>query len=159
MNTADFSVLSDDLVVSLNPLRRSAHRARAVCTRLVGLAMPWNSSTANVQQRPRVRAVTGPARWPFPPVPVEEGTLTGQTGIIPVAAPAPALAPSAVPQLAPSALIAAAPAWSERSLGNATVEPVSAQVSMKSMVIDVVMVLSWGAIIPALMWLGAAAGF
>ncbi|CAB3919775.1 hypothetical protein LMG26858_05236 [Achromobacter anxifer] len=30
---------------------------------------------------------------------------------------------------------------------------------MKAMVIDVVMVLAWGAIIPGLMWLGAAAGF
>ncbi|MOA68451.1 hypothetical protein D3C78_1960770 [compost metagenome] len=47
----------------------------------------------------------------------------------------------------------------ERSLGNATVEPVTSQVTMKAMVIDVVMVLAWGAIIPGLMWLGAAAGF
>ena len=47
----------------------------------------------------------------------------------------------------------------ERSLGNATVEPVSDQVSVKSMVLDVVLVLAWGAMIPALMWLGVAGGF
>jgi hypothetical protein len=29
----------------------------------------------------------------------------------------------------------------------------------KAMLIDVAMVLAWGAIIPGLMWLGAAAGF
>ncbi|CAB5517683.1 hypothetical protein LMG26857_06782 [Achromobacter anxifer] len=77
---------------------------------------------------------------------------------MPMPAPAAPLAPA-------GATAAAAPAGparqaiSERSLRNATVEPVTAQVSVKAMVIDVVMVLAWGAIIPGLMWLGAAAGF
>ncbi|MBC9907805.1 hypothetical protein IAG32_26565, partial [Achromobacter xylosoxidans] len=66
----------------------------------------------------------------------------------------------AAPVAPVEAAVAAAPAAArERSLGNATVEPVTAQVTMKAMVIDVVMVLAWGAIIPGLMWLGAAAGF
>ena len=43
--------------------------------------------------------------------------------------------------------------------GNATVEPVADQLSMKSKVADVLLVLAWGAMIPALMWLGAAGGF
>ena len=47
----------------------------------------------------------------------------------------------------------------ERTLGNATVEPVADQLSMKSKVADVLLVLAWGAMIPALMWLGAAGGF
>ncbi|MBD9432930.1 hypothetical protein IB257_23565, partial [Achromobacter sp. ACM03] len=68
-------------------------------------------------------------------------------------------APMPAPAAPVEAAVAAAPAARERSLGNATVEPVTAQVTMKAMVIDVVMVLAWGAIIPGLMWLGAAAGF
>jgi len=71
---------------------------------------------------------------------------------VPEAAIGAAGAPAAVAPIA-------APAARDRSLGNATVEPVTAQVSVKAMVIDVVMVLAWGAIIPGLMWLGAAAGF
>jgi hypothetical protein len=47
----------------------------------------------------------------------------------------------------------------ECSLGNATAEPVTAGMTRKAMLIDVAMVLAWGAIIPGLMWLGAAAGF
>ncbi|WAI82750.1 MULTISPECIES: hypothetical protein [Achromobacter] len=168
MNTADFSVLSDELVVSLNPLRRGAHRARAVCARLTGLAMPWTSASAGGERRDRSRSGTAPARWPFPPAPVEEGTLVGQAVSVPMPAPVsvPVSAPVSVPVsgIRPVIAPAVAPATPasvarERSLGNATVEPVSSQVTMKAMVLDVVMVLAWGAIIPGLMWLGAAAGF
>ncbi|MFD4837875.1 hypothetical protein ACFWP0_10235 [Achromobacter sp. NPDC058515] len=153
MNTADFSVLSDELVVSLNPLRRSAHRARAFCARLTGLAMPWAASGAGIEPRQRVRSGTTPARWPFPPAPVEEGALTGNAVVAPAA---PAVVPVATP-VAPA--MPAAPAVRDHCLGNATVEPVSQQVTMKAMVTDVVLVLAWGAMIPGLMWLGVAGGF
>lgn len=164
MNTADFSVLSDELVVSLNPLRRGAHRARAVCAKLTGLAMPWTTASAGGERRDRSRSGTAPARWPFPPAPVEEGSLVGQAvsvpTSVPVSSPAPSPAFVPMPVIRPVAAPVAAPAAErERSLGNATVEPVTSQVTMKAMVVDVVMVLAWGAIIPGLMWLGAAAGF
>lgn len=153
MNTADISVLSDELAVTLNPLRRSAHRARAVCAKLAGLAMPWTTPSANAQPRHRARPGSMPARWPFPPAPVEEGAASG--GMVPAPAPATTVRPVApVAANVPTATVVR-----ERSLGNATVEPVTSQVTMKAMVIDVVMVLAWGAIIPGLMWLGAAAGF
>jgi len=163
MNTADFSVLSDELVVSLNPLRRGAHRARAVCAKLTGLAMPWTTASGG-ERRDRSRSGTAPARWPFPPAPVEEGSLVGQAVSVPLLVPvsSPASSPASVPTpvIRPVAAPASAPASErERSLGNATVEPVTSQVTMKAMVLDVVMVLAWGAIIPGLMWLGAAAGF
>ncbi|CAB3670889.1 MAG: hypothetical protein J0I68_28055 [Achromobacter sp.] len=153
MNTAQLSVLPDDLAaVSLTPLRRAAQRARAVYARFTGLAMPWSAAPAGghadgaasidlaapiaggvatpAQVEPRKRAGTLPGRWPFPP---------------------------AAADAAPVGNVVQAPR--ERSLGNATVEPVSDQVSVKSMVLDVVLVLAWGAMIPALMWLGVAGGF
>ncbi|MBB1597177.1 hypothetical protein [Achromobacter sp. UMC46] len=154
MNTADISVLSDELSVTLNPLHRSAHRARAVCAKLAGLAMPWTTSSADAEPRHRARPGSMPARWPFPPAPVDEGA-TGR-GLVP--APAETVRPAA-PVAAAVPATQATPAARERSLGNATVEPVTSQVTMKAMVLDVVMVLAWGAIIPGLMWLGAAAGF
>lgn len=152
MNTADISVLSDELAVTLNPLRRGAHRARAACARLAELAMPWVTSSADAEARHRARPGSMPTRWPFPPAPADEG-MTGQAVVAPVpAAPARPAAPVV-------SSVSAAPSVRERSLGNATVEPVTSQVTMKAMVIDVAMVLAWGAIIPGLMWLGAAAGF
>ncbi len=145
MNTADISVLPDELAVSLNPLRRGAQRARMVCARLAGLASPWDPSLSEGGARRRARPGSMPARWPFPPAPAEAGVQT------PPAAPAAAPTPVGRP--------AAAPAARDHSLGNATVEPVTARVTRKQMVVDVIMVLAWGAIIPGLMWLGAAAGF
>ncbi|MCZ8407277.1 hypothetical protein O9649_05675 [Achromobacter dolens] len=153
MNTAQLSVLPDDLaVVSLTPLRRAAQRARAIYARFAGLAMPESATPASSHARgavsidlavpaadsvatpaevePRKRAGTLPGRWPFPPAAVDA---------------------------LPVGNVVQAPR--ERSLGNATVEPVSDQVSVKSMVVDVVLVLAWGAMIPALMWLGVAGGF
>ncbi|QVQ29486.1 hypothetical protein [Achromobacter deleyi] len=149
MNTADFSVLSDELVVSLNPVRRGVHRARAFCSRLAGLAMPWDASAAGVPSRHRVRSGSTPARWPFPPAPVEDDALTGNAVVAPAAPVAAPLKPA----------MPAAPAVRDHCLGDATVEPVSNQVTMKAMVTDVVLVLAWGAMIPGLMWLGVAGGF
>ncbi|NMK46688.1 hypothetical protein [Achromobacter sp. Bel] len=155
MNTADISVLSDELAVTLNPLRRSAHRARAACAKLAGLAMPWTTTSADALPRHRARPGSMPARWPFPPAPVEEGAA--DRGVVPAQAPPPVATIRPVAPVATSVLPASV--VRERSLGNATVEPVTSQVTMKAMVIDVAMVLAWGAIIPGLMWLGAAAGF
>ncbi|MNV53375.1 hypothetical protein D3C71_1455190 [compost metagenome] len=84
----------------------------------------------------------------------------GQAVSVPMSVPVASPAAVSIPVIRPVAAPAAAPAAErERSLGNATVEPVTSQVTMKAMVVDVVMVLAWGAIIPGLMWLGAAAGF
>lgn len=160
MNTAQLSVLSDDLAaVSLTPLRRAAQRVRAFSARFAELAMPWTAAPGakgasratdrdvlaaggiapagatpeGAQPAKRDRTGTLPGKWPFPPASAND-------------MPAPAGGP-----------VVRSPR--ERSLGNATVEPVSDQVSVKSMVLDVVLVLAWGAMIPALMWLGAAGGF
>ncbi|MEN4921125.1 hypothetical protein ABE485_20810 [Achromobacter spanius] len=153
MNTADFSVLPDELVVSLNPLRRGANRARDLCARLTGLAMPWNASSAGGASGSRVRSGKMPARWPFPPAPapVDELARIPAAGV-PVAAPiaAPVAAPVATP---------AAPAVRDQCLGDAKVQAAANQLTVKAMVIDVVLVLAWGAMIPGLMWLGVAGGF
>ncbi|MGY6273220.1 hypothetical protein ACXIUT_26395 [Achromobacter denitrificans] len=158
MNTADISVLPDELAVSLNPLRRGAHRARAVCARLAGMALPWSAPSAGAAPSQRARPGSTPARWPFPPVPVEEGVPAGTKAAVPAAVPVAGNRP-AVPAAPVAQGLRTAAAESERSLRNATVEPVTARVTRKAMLIDVAMVLAWGAIIPGLMWLGAAAGF
>lgn len=154
MNTAQLSVLPDDLAaVSLTPLRRAVQRVRTFGARFSELDMPWTAApgadgrvrdqtrgaagavpagTAGTQAGNGSRSGTMPGKWPFPPASAD------------VAAPA-------------AGNVVRGPR--ERSLGNATVEPVSDQVSVKSMVVDVVLVLAWGAMIPALMWLGAAGGF
>lgn len=135
MNTAQLSVLPDDLAaVSLTPLRRVAQRARAIGACFTGLVMPWAGAATPDRAPP---AASEPRQRE------RAGTLPGKWPFPPTAAPA-----------AP-----AARGPRERSLGNATVEPVSNQVSVKNMVLDVVLVLAWGAMIPALMWLGVAGGF
>lgn len=161
MNTAQLSVLPDDLAaVSLTPLRRAAQRVRAFSARFTGLTMPWTAApvaagrstgssvlgaggiapvgaaSADAEAGKGSRTGTLPGKWPFPPASAD------------VTVPA---AGNAAGNLIRGPR--------ERSLGNATVEPVSDQVSVKSMVLDVVLVLAWGAMIPALMWLGAAGGF
>ncbi|MCF7766216.1 hypothetical protein [Achromobacter pulmonis] len=142
MNTAQLSVLPDDLAaVSLSPLRRAAQRARAIGARFTGLAMPWMGVPA---------ATTEPALPAGPRVdaPAQvEPRKRERTGTLPGKWPFP---PAAGQD---------ASAAGGRCLGNATVEPVSDQVSVKRMVLDVVLVLAWGAMIPGLMWLGVAGGF
>ena len=160
MNTADFSVLQDELAVSLNPLRRGANRARAFCASLTGMALPWSGSASG----PRTRAIRMPARWPFPPAPTPEevaispaagGPAAGGPAVdtpASVSAPAPAAAP--VPAAVPVASGAR-----DHSIGDAKAQPVANQLTMKAMITDVVLVLAWGAMIPGLMWLGVAGGF
>ena len=148
MNTADLSVLPDELVVSLNPLRRGANRARDLCVRLTGLAMPWSASAAGGASGQRVRSRNMPARWPFPPSPAPADDMAGIPAAgVPTAAPAAPVAP------------AAAPAVRDQCLGDAKAGAAANQVTLKAMIIDVVLVLAWGAMIPGLMWLGVAGGF
>ncbi|CAB3722276.1 hypothetical protein LMG26690_04030 [Achromobacter animicus] len=170
MNTADFSVLPDELVVSLNPLRRGANRARTFCARLTGMAMPW-SGTMSGQP---ARSTRMPARWPFPPAPTPEevsgaaGSVGAREAVAPAAsAPAagvPAAGASAAGALAglpvaDAATAASAAVARNHSIGDAKAQPVANQLTMKAMITDVVLVLAWGAMIPGLMWLGVAGGF
>ncbi|WGJ91987.1 hypothetical protein QEP15_06780 [Achromobacter mucicolens] len=153
MNTADFSVLQDELAVSLNPLRRGANRARAFCASLTGMALPWSGSASG----PRTRATRMPARWPFPPAPTpEEVAISPAAGDPAVDTPASVSAPAAAP--VPAAVPAASGAR-DHSIGDAKAQPVANQLTMKAMITDVVLVLAWGAMIPGLMWLGVAGGF
>jgi hypothetical protein len=158
MNTADFSVLPDELAVSLNPLRRGANRARAFCASLTGMALPWSGSASG----PRTRATRMPARWPFPPAPTPEEVAISPAAGGPAAGapavdtPASVSAPAAAP--APAAVPAAMGAR-DHSIGDAKAQPVANQLTMKAMITDVVLVLAWGAMIPGLMWLGVAGGF
>lgn len=163
MNTADFSVLPDELAVSLNPLRRGANRARAFCASLTGMALPWSGSASG----PRTRATRMPARWPFPPAPTPEEVSGVPAAGVPAAGapaagapavdtPASVSAPAAAP--APAAVPAAMGAR-DHSIGDANAQPVANQLTMKAMITDVVLVLAWGAMIPGLMWLGVAGGF
>lgn len=163
MNTADFSVLPDDLAVSLNPLRRGANRARAFCASLTGMALPWSGSVSS----PRTRATRMPARWPFPPAPTPEEVSGGPAAGVPAAgapaAGAPAVdTPASVSAPAAAPVPAAVPVASgarDHSIGDAKAQPVANQLTMKAMITDVVLVLAWGAMIPGLMWLGVAGGF
>ncbi|UAN02739.1 hypothetical protein [Achromobacter mucicolens] len=173
MNTADFSVLPDELAVSLNPLRRGANRARAFCASLTGMALPWSGSASG----PRMRATRMPARWPFPPAPTPEevaispaagGPAAGVPAAGAPAAGAPAAGAPAVDTPASVSAPAAAPVPAavpvasgarDHSIGDAKAQPVANQLTMKAMITDVVLVLAWGAMIPGLMWLGVAGGF
>lgn len=132
MNTGNLSAIPGEFALNLNPARGPMTRIRGLGVRLA----------AFVQGKPaarsaRVAASLGalPAKWPFPPVPVQDEAAKGKTN-------------ENVGRLA-----------RERTLGNATVEPVADQLSTKSKIADVLLVLAWGAMIPALMWLGAAGGF
>jgi len=159
MNTADFSVLQDELVVSLNPLRRGANRARAFCARLTGVAMPWTGAASDA----RTRATRMPARWPFPPAPTpDEASVGGPVAGIPAAGAPAAGAPASLPAAGVSVVAPAAPAATvarDQSIGDAQAQPAGNQLTMKAMITDVVLVLAWGAMIPGLMWLGVAGGF
>lgn len=144
MNTADFSVLPDELVVSLNPLRRSANRARAFCARMTGIAMPWTGAAA--ASRPRATGM--PARWPFPPAPTPEEVSAGAPASLPAAGACVAAPAASAPTVA-----------RDQTIGDAKAQPAANQLTMKAMIMDVVLVLAWGAMIPGLMWLGVAGGF
>lgn len=163
MNTADFSVLPNELVVSLTPLRRGVHRARAFCARLTGMAIPWGASGAGLASGQRVRSSGMPARWPFPPTPAPDSAAAGDVRIAPaapIAAPDVPIAAPAAPTAAPiTPSLSAAPVARDHCLADAKSTPAATQLTMKAMVTDVLLVLAWGAMIPGLMWLGVAGGF
>lgn len=105
---------------------------------------------------PRMLAQAGggvlrqPAKWPF-----SSGLSRGRNPL-----PAqPATGPAQPAQPAPAVSTAAdIPAAHSQSLGTAA-QAVRQGVTLRQMVVDVMLVAMWGALIPGLMWLGAAAGF
>jgi hypothetical protein len=113
-----------------------------------------------------------PAKWPFPPAPPARrswglpgwnrpgrGRATlrpdlshgqGATGLFSGASFGGAVGgPVSGPASNPVSAAASAPSAAVASQG----------VSPRQMVVDILLVAMWGAMIPALMWLGAAAGF
>lgn len=130
MNTGNLSAMPDALALDLNPARGPLARLRALGGRLA-VSMPGKTQPARASSR----LASLPAKWPFPAPAQDDAASKGKAGE------------------------SAARLPRERTLGNATVEPVADQLSMKSKVADVLLVLAWGAMIPALMWLGAAGGF
>ncbi|MFY2948773.1 hypothetical protein ACOTH1_10160 [Achromobacter ruhlandii] len=151
MNTAQLSVLPDELaVVSLTPLRRAVQRVRALGARYTGLAMPWGGVPAGRHASATTGDLLSPAGGEAGAPAATAPRQRERAGTLPGKWPFPPAAEQAASTVRGPR---------ERSLGNATVEPVSDQVSVKSMVLDVVLVLAWGAMIPALMWLGVAGGF
>ncbi|HYG44364.1 MAG TPA: hypothetical protein VEA17_15700 [Bordetella sp.] len=132
------ATLATDSVASLSPSRLSAWLPRMLAQGASGV-------------------LRQPARWPF-----SSGLSRGH---------APAAVPQAQRPAQPVPAVPAAPALDTRdalgidtqaahsqSLG--TVAHAARQgVSMRQMVVDVLLVAMWGALIPGLMWLGAAAGF
>lgn len=83
-------------------------------------------------------------KWPFPPTP------PGQTQ--PCAASRPRPAQAVQPAQAQAQV---QPLHAQAGLGDAAAQVLST----KAKIIDVLLVAVWGAMIPALMWLGAAGGF
>ncbi|MGZ9896409.1 hypothetical protein ACXXNA_22890 [Bordetella bronchiseptica] len=77
-------------------------------------------------------------KWPFPPTP------PGQAQPCTASQPRPAQAQAQVQ-----------PLHAQAGLGGAAAQVLST----KAKIIDVLLVAVWGAMIPALMWLGAAGGF
>ena len=129
MNTGNLSAMPDALALDLNPARGPLARLRALGARLA-VSMPGKTQPARASSR----LASLPAKWPFPAPAQDDAASKGK--------PEKRRAPAA-----------------RAHAGNATVEPVADQLSMKSKVADVLLVLAWGAMIPALMWLGAAGGF
>ena len=118
-----------DAALDLNPARGPLARLRALGARLA-VSMPGKTQPARASSRLASLPASGV------PAPAQDDAASkGKAGE------------------------SAARLPRERTLGNATVEPVADQLSMKSKVADVLLVLAWGAMIPALMWLGAAGGF
>jgi hypothetical protein len=101
-----------------------------------------------------------PAKWPFPPAPPARRSWS-----------LPRWGRSGRGRAAPRANLGhgqgAAQLFSGASLGGPVSAAASApspamasqDVSLRQMVVDILLVAMWGAMIPALMWLGAAAGF
>jgi len=114
---------------------------------------------------PRMLAQAGgvlrqPAKWPF-----SSGLSRGRTPAPAQSADAPMQPSQAAQPVLPTRPAQCAPAMAldaqaahSQSLGTAA-RAAGQAVTVRQMVVDVLLVAMWGALIPGLMWLGAAAGF
>ncbi|OZI61510.1 hypothetical protein [Bordetella genomosp. 11] len=108
-----------------------------------------------------------PTKWPFPPAPparrawghllspFRRARRDGALGVMPLPGAFPA-SPASLPR-AGSTSGAVPGAISGTISGVAS--GAGQDVTLRQMVVDILLVAMWGAMIPALMWLGAAAGF
>ncbi|WP_144639054.1 hypothetical protein [Bordetella genomosp. 13] len=125
------------------PARRGRVRAQAQAIQAAGLF-------GAVSTLPDTAAAR---KWPFPPV----------QPAVPVDPPqAPRAVQMPVPQVPVCAPVASSDAKrpsSDAALGDVRNLSTVQALGVRRMVIDVLLVAMWGALIPGLMWLGAAAGF
>jgi len=132
------ATLATDSVASLSPSRLPAWLPRLLAQAASGvLRQPakWPFSTG--LSRGHLPAAVPPAQQPAQP------------------APAAPVAPAAGTR---AALAIDTQAAHSQSLGTAA-QAARQGVTPRQMVVDVLLVAMWGALIPGLMWLGAAAGF
>lgn len=142
------ATLVTDSLATLPPSRLSAWAPRRLARRAAGalrLASKWPFSASGPRTAHPAALAPSPA-------------MARPAG---VAAPAPAAAPAADAfevQGVRSAGARGQQAAHSQSLGTAA-QAASAGVPVRQMVTDVLLVAMWAALIPGLMWLGAAAGF
>jgi hypothetical protein len=119
-----------------------------------------------------------PTKWPFPPAPPARRAWglslprfrrgrrgdgfppASQASAVPPS-PSHGANPSAIrPSVPPAAQASAAASLSSlSSAAHPAASPVSQGLTVRQMAVDILLVAMWGAMIPVLMWLGAAAGF
>lgn len=94
-----------------------------------------------------VSAEASTRKWPFPPIqPVTPAPVSVPLG-------------KQVPQVQAPAKADVKRSSSDAALGDVRNLSTVQALGVRRMVIDVLLVAVWGALIPALMWLGAASGF
>ncbi|WP_066638597.1 hypothetical protein [Bordetella sp. H567] len=113
-----------------------------------------------------------PSKWPFPPAPPARRAWARV--LTPLLSPfrhgrrytqggggfaATQPASTANTGMADQALVSAPAGAAVGSIASAAVFAADRDVTVRQMVVDILLVAMWGAMIPALMWLGAAAGF
>ncbi|MBO1110802.1 hypothetical protein [Bordetella petrii] len=133
------ATLATDSVASLSPSRLPAWLPRLLAQAASGvLRQPAKWPFSSGLSRGHLPAAVPPAQQPAQP------------------APAAPVAPAADTRAALS--IETRAAAHSQSLGTAA-QAARQGVTLRQMVVDVLLVAMWGALIPGLMWLGAAAGF
>ena len=163
MSTATFA--SDSVVAA--PSRLPNWVPRILARAAIGvLRQPakWPFSSGLSQGRPRPLTPTTPPEVISPPSvarPTETPVVEAQPAVAP-AIPAvrvihPATGVGQV-RVAAAALSIDTAAAHSQSMGTAS-QALQQGLTMRQMVGDVLLVAMWGALIPGLMWLGAAAGF
>ncbi|MBV7482260.1 hypothetical protein [Bordetella sp. BOR01] len=129
------AALATDSVASLSPSRLPAWLPRLLAQAAGGV-------------------LRQPAKWPF-----SSGLSRGHVpAAVPQAQQPAQPAPAMPPAPALDMLGTDSQAAHSQSLGTAA-QVVREGVTVRQMVVDVLLVAMWGALIPGLMWLGAAAGF